>query len=213
MSRRILCRSRAAACFGMLAAVLAQHAVAQSASGSPAAAVVGGMLGAYSGLLLGFTGSIIPCSQRLEAVRCIQISAGTTAAVASVSGVLLGSADEDRIWRASRDVGIGVGIGALTGLVLGQVTQRVGLRDVGALALFGGAVGAVPRGVGIGLGVGGAFGLVLVGMTDLGWPDAIGMAAAGMALGGLAQWILDAHDARSAADGPAFTLLSYRLAF
>lgn len=211
MSRWVRCLRRAGACIGILAAAVAHHGDAQSASGSPTTAVVGGVLGAYSGSLLGFMGSLIPCTQRLRAVRCIQISAGTAATVASVSGVLLGAADEDRIWRVSRNVGIGAGTGALVGVALTRVTQRVGLRDIGALAAVGGAVGAAPRGAGFGLGIGGAVGLALMGVTNLGLPDAIGIAAAGVAVGGLVQWILEASDARSAVDGQALTLVAYRV--
>jgi hypothetical protein len=198
-------------CAAALVAVPACSGVAQ-ASGSTASAVVGGALGAYSGVFLGMVGATIPCSQTTRPVRCLHVSAGVTAVSASVSGAVLGSADEDRIWQASRNAGIGAAVGAIAAVGLSQVSQRVGIGDVGALGLLGGAVGAAPRGAAIGLAVGSGLGLTLMVVTDLRLPDAVGFAAAGVAIGGLAQWILDAHAARSAVGGPTLTLAALRLA-
>lgn len=198
-------------CAAVLVAASACSGVAQ-ASGSTASAVVGGAFGAYSGVFLGMVGATIPCSQATRPVRCLHVSAGVAAVTASVSGAVLGSADKDRIWHASRNAGIGAAVGAVAAVGLSQVSQRVGLSDVGALGLLGGAIGAAPRGAAIGLAVGGGLGLTLMVVTDLGIPDAVGLAAAGVAVGGLAQWILDARAARSDASGPTLTLLALRLA-
>lgn len=196
----------------LLSVAAARPLAGQAASGSFAATVAGGALGAYSGLFLGLVGSTIPCTQTARAVRCIQISAMSAAATASVSGTLLGSADDDRIRHAIRNTGIGAAAGALTGVALARFTQRVGARDVVALGLVGGAVGAAPRGTGIGLAGGAAVAGLLMAVADLGLPNALAIAAAGIAVGGLAQWILDAHDARSSPGAPAGAVATFRVA-
>ncbi len=195
----------------MLGVAPARSGAAQS--GSTVAAGLGGAFGAYSGAVLGMLGGTIPCSQTFLAVTCIQITAAAGAAVGAVSGALIGAADDDRIGHGAVNAVVGAGAGVMVGAGLSRFTQRVGVRDIVAVAIAGGAIGAVPKGAGIGFGIGSAVGLLFMGVADVALPNAIAIAAIGIAAGGLTQWVLDAHSAQNSGTSFSVPLVARRITF
>jgi hypothetical protein len=118
--------------------------------------------------------------------------------VAALGGVHLGGVDEDAVSAAARGAGYGLLIGAAAGYALQRSVRRLGWSEVAAGALIGSAFGASPRGAAIGLGAGTFVGLILywtVPSFDL--PNSIGVALAGMALGGISSWVIRGVDADS----------------
>jgi hypothetical protein len=111
---------------------------------------------------------------------------------------MLGASDSDQLADAAVGAGIGFVAGAIGGLVLKSAAERFGWQDVAAVGLFGGAIGAAPLGSGVGFLGGSAVGLVAWGLVDsFRIPDLIGAAAAGLALGGIAEWLVRGIDAQT----------------
>ncbi len=184
----------------MLAAI-PDAARGQEADGTPLAAVAGAALGLGSGAILGTVGSMIPCTQTYIGAACVRWSAAVSGMVGLASGALIGAADQERIGDAATSAGIGVLVGVAAGLAITSVAQRIGWRDVATVGLMGGAIGAAPEGAAIGLGVGTVVGVVLwQAVPDFAFPDALGVAAAGLALGALGDWVWSAIDAQSNTD-------------
>ncbi len=188
--------------WAVLAVLFAVHSgrpasSAGQTSGSAAAAVAGGALGVSSGATLAFVGSLVPCTQSRPGPACVRWSAIGGGALGLAGGAMLGASDSDRLGDAAVGAGIGFLAGAAGGLVLKSAAERFGWADVATVGLFGAAIGAAPLGSAAGLAGGSAIGLV----TWLLWdsfetPDLIGAAAAGMALGGIAEWLVRGLDAR-----------------
>ena len=94
--------------------------------------------------------------------------------------------------------------------------MKVGVRqydwpDVGAAAAVGAALGASPVGAGIGFGVGLTVGSVLwLAMPGRGLPEAAALSLAGLAIGGLFDWVLGAATA-SSSSGPLVIPFQIRL--
>lgn len=174
-----------------LAAVVLAPPAARAQEGSDWARVAGGALGLYSGAVLGTLGGTIPCSQTLAGIDCVRVGGVLGGVVAAIGGVHLGGVDEDAVVSAARGTGYGLLIGAAAGYALQRSVQRLGWSEVAAGAIVGGAFGASARGAAIGLAAGTTVGILLywtVPSFDL--PNSIGVAVAGMALGGISSWII-----------------------
>lgn len=160
-------------------------------SGSSGAAVAGGALGAASGAALALFGSLVPCSQTRPGPACVRWSAVGGGALGLTGGAFLGHADVGRLRNAAWGAGVGLVAGATGALLLRSAAERFGWQDVAVVGVLGGAIGAVPVGSAFGLAGGTALGLAaraLVPSFDT--PDLIGAAVAGLALGGLAEWLV-----------------------
>jgi hypothetical protein len=174
---------------------------AQESGGSTAAAVAGGALGLASGATLGAVGSMIPCSQTGPGPTCVRWSAIGGGVIGVTGGALLGAGDSDRLADAALGAGIGFVAGAIGGMLLKPKAERFGWQDVAAVGLFGGAIGSAPRGSAIGLLGGSAVGLVTWALVDdFKGPDLLGAALAGLAIGGIAEWLVRGIDSQSGPD-------------
>jgi hypothetical protein len=182
---------------------LAPRPAGAQANGSASAAVAGGVLGLFSGTILGVAGSIIPCTQTYDGAACIRWHAFGAGALGLVGGALMGRADADRVGSAAGSAGIGFLAGSAAGLVLKPIAQRVGWLDVLTVGLLGGAIGASPEGAAIGFGAGAVAGLILWRVTPGGtFPDALSAALAGLALGGVGGWLIRGAESRDPARAP-----------
>jgi hypothetical protein len=174
----------------------------ESLTGSTAAQIGGGLLGFYSGAVLGSIGAMIPCNQTYIGIRCVQLSGAVKGMVGLVSGLSLGGKDTERIESAAVGSLIGFGAGAAVGLVIRSQSPIFGWADVATLGMVGGAWGASWLGATVGLAGGAVIGLVLwqaIPSFDL--PNAAGAALAGMALGGVTSWVIRAVDASASTGG------------
>ena len=177
------------------------ESVAQESGGSTAAAIAGGALGLASGATLGAVGSIIPCSQTGPGPTCVRWSAIGGGAIGVTGGALLGAGDSDRLAGAAVGAGIGFVVGAIGGMLLKSKAERFGWQDVAAVGLFGGAIGSAPIGSAIGMLSGTAVGLAAWALLDdFKGPDLLGAAVAGLAIGGIAEWLVRGIDAQSRGD-------------
>jgi hypothetical protein len=173
---------------------------AQESDGSTAGAVGAAALGAYSGTFLGLTGSLVPCSQRTSGLLCTRVSAVVAGVLGGASGAVIGANDSDLAWNHARNAGIGAAVGSVTGLFLRRVVRHYGWWDAGAGAVLGAAIGAAPAGAGIGFASGALVGTVLwQAVPSFEVADAVALGLGGMALGGLASWVVSAVS--SAEDG------------
>lgn len=198
----------------LLTATLATAVPAQEPdAGSAWGMVVGGVLGLYSGAVLGSVGALVPCSQTYASIRCVRTGAGAAAAVGMIGGIALGDADADAVWSASEGAGLGALIGSAAILGLKPFFRRWNWGDVAAGGVVGGAVGASGAGAGIGLAAGSVLGVALwrlVPAVEL--PDALSVALFGLAAGGMVHWVVRAADARERADAAASpAILQFRL--
>jgi len=172
------------------ASLVAPAVVMAQGEDDVAAAWAGGALGAYAGGTLGLAGALAPCNLVLEATRCTRVATGLGALIGAVSGAALAYDDPDALGGRLRGAGIGVLTGAALGSALRLRFRQVDWRDVGAVAAVGAAVGTAPVGAAVGLGIGMALGTVLwLAVPGPGLPEAAALAVAGLAIGGLADWV------------------------
>ena len=180
---------------------------AQESEGSTAAGVAGGALGLASGATLGAVGSLIPCSQSDPGPTCVRWSAIGGGVIAATGGALLGAGDSNRLGDAALGAGIGFVAGALGGLLIKSKAERFGWQDVAAVGLFGGSIGSAPAGSAIGFLGGSALGLAAWALfDDFKSPDLFGAAVAGLAIGGIAEWLVRGIDAQSGDPEYQFTV-------
>ena len=187
---------------------------AQEDGGSGWTAVGGGALGLYSGALLGAAGSMIPCTQTAAGVKCVRAAAAAGGVIGLIGGLYLGDADEDGIAAAYRGAAYGALAGAAVGFALKEVIPHYGWLDVATGAAIGAGIGAAAKGSVIGLAVGSAVGVVLwraVPAIEL--PDAVGIAVAGLAVGGLTSWVVRAVDAQDDARASEQFEISFSVGF
>lgn len=176
-------------------------------SGSAAAAVGGAALGLSSGATLAFVGSLVPCTQTRPGPTCVRWSAIGGGVLGLAGGAMLGASDSDQLSDVAVGAGIGFLAGAAAGLVLKSAAERFGWQDVAVVGLLGGSIGAAPLGSAIGFLGGSAVGLAAWGLFDsFDTPDLIGAAAAGMALGGIAEWLVRGIGAQGD-DSPQFSVV------
>ena len=187
---------------------------AQEDGGSGWAAVRGGALGLYSGALLGAAGSMIPCTQTAAGVKCVRAAAAAGGVIGLISGLYLGDADEDGIAASYRGAAYGALAGAAVGFALKEVIPHYGWLDVATGAAIGAGVGAAAEGSVIGLAVGSAVGVVLWrAVPAIEFPDAVGIAVAGLAVGGLTSWVVRAVDAQDDARASEQFEISFSVGF
>lgn len=179
---------------------LARPIQAQESDGSTGASLGAAALGAYSGTFLGISGSLVPCSQRTKGLLCTRVSAVVGGLLGGGSGAVIGANDSDLAWNHARNAGIGAAVGSVTGLLLRRVIRPYGWWDAGAGAVLGAAIGAAPAGAGLGFASGTLVGTVLwQAIPSFEVADAVALGMGGMALGGLATWVVSAVN--SAEDG------------
>ncbi len=196
----------------LAAASLAPRA-APAQEGSDWARIAGGALGLYSGAVLGTLGGTIPCTQTLGGVACVRVSGAFGGVVAALGGVHLGGVDEDAVASAARGAGYGMLVGAAAGFSLKSSVQRLGWSEVAAGAIIGSAFGASARGAAVGLAAGTALGAVLYwAIPSFDLPNSIGVAVAGMALGGISSWVIRGVEGNPGADAQPVTV-SFNLNF
>jgi hypothetical protein len=196
----------------VLAAATLAPRTARAQEGSDWARVAGGALGLYSGAVLGTLGGTIPCTQTLAGIGCVRVSGAFGGVVAAIGGVHLGGVDEDAVASAARGAGYGLLIGAAAGFALQRSVQRLGWSEVAAGAIIGSAFGASARGAALGLTAGSLVGAVLyltVPSFDL--PNSIGVAVAGMALGGISSWVIRGVEGHPDAAAAQPVTLSFNL--
>ena len=169
---------------------------AQETESSGSDPIGGALLGASSGTILGLLGGSAVCSRTLFGSTCPRVSAALGGAVGGVSGAVLGDRDAGVLDDRWRGAGYGALAGGVVGFGLSRVARQYGWKDVGAFVAVGGAIGAAPAGVGIGFGIGaavGAIGVLAIPKMKIG--DAVALSLAGMAVGGLADWVMGAGNA------------------
>lgn len=168
-------------------------AAGQESEGSAPAVVGATALGLFSGSALGLTGSLVPCSQRVNGLVCTRISAVAGALVGGASGAIIGATDADQAWAHARNAGFGALAGGITGFILKDLVRHYGWLDAGAGVMLGAAIGAAPVGAGIGFASGAVLGTLLWRVVpSFEVADAVGMGLGGLALGGLGSWIASA---------------------
>ena len=184
--------------------------VAQSARDA-GASLKGAALGVYSGATLGLIGGLSPCNRTIRGTRCARVATVLGGAVASASGAVLSYRAPDALEDRLHGAGLGVLVGAALGLGLKAGVLQYGWQDVGAAAAVGAALGAAPVGSGIGLGVGLAVGSVLwLAVPGQGLPDAVAISLAGLAIGGLVDWV---HGVATADGGAGQLVLPFQIRF
>ena len=176
--------------------------LAQSGNGSTGAAFGGAALGALSGSMLALSGGLEACNRTLYPARCSRITTVTGAVVGLVAGAVIGwenrSALDDRLENAA----FGTALGAAGGVALKLGLQHYGWPDVAATSALGLAVGASVKGASIGLAAGAATGLLLWRFHPRVGPGGAAVwGLAGMAVGGLADWVAEAVEGGSDMNG------------
>jgi hypothetical protein len=167
-------------------------AFGQNDGGSTGRAIGGAALGAASGSVLALTGGLVACNRTLRPTRCSRITTAAGAAIGLTAGAAIGWNDsglDDRLENAAW----GAAAGAVVGLGLKQFIRQYGWSDVASASVMGLAVGASAKGSALGFAVGGATGFLLWQLhPSVGPGGAVGLALAGMAVGGLGDWVVDA---------------------
>jgi len=152
--------------------------------------------------MLALTGGLGACNRTLYPSRCSRITTVTGAVVGLVAGAVIGwenrSALDDRFQNAA----IGTALGAAGGVALKLGLQHYGWPDVAATSAVGLAVGASVKGASIGLAAGATTGLLLWRLhPSVGPGGAVAWGLAGMAVGGLADWVAGAVQGGSDING------------
>lgn len=163
--------------------------------------VVGSSLGLASGAMLGATGGLIPCSQTVSGDRCFRLAAAVGGVLGLAGGLMLAAEDRERVEDAWVGAGVGLGAGVLAGLTMKPFAQRVGWDDVLVVGFLGAAIGPVWRGAAVGAGAGmlaGAIGWRVD--SDRTFPDALGLTMVGLAVGGIAEWMIRGINAQRGND-------------
>ena len=184
--------------------------VAQSEEDA-AAALWGAAVGAYSGATLGLIGGLSPCNRTIRGTRCARVAAVLGGVVGSTSGAVLSYHAPDALDDRLQGAGLGALVGAAVGYGLKVGIRQYGWQDVGAATAVGAALGASPVGAGIGFGVGLTVGSVLwLAMPGQGLPEAVALSLAGLAIGGLFDWV---HGAATADSGSGPLVIPFQIRF
>ncbi len=168
-------------------------ALAQSANGSTGAALGGAALGAVSGSMLALSGGLGGCNRTLYPSRCSRVTAATGAVIGLAAGAVIGWENRAVLDDRLENAAYGTLLGAAGGIALKLGVQHYGWPDVAAASAVGLAVGASVKGASIGLAAGAATGLLLWRFhPSVGPGGAAAWGLAGMAVGGLTDWVADA---------------------
>jgi hypothetical protein len=180
-----------------LPAGLHAQVVTPVTEGSSGAAVAGGALAAFSGVMLGTLGSIIPCSQTYAGPSCVRVAAIAGGVVGGAGGIYLGAGSDDAIESAARGAGFGLLFGTAAGIGLKLYLPRFGWADVVATGAVGASFGASARGASLGLAAGSLIGFGLFAIDNrLGVPNALSIGLMGAAVGGIGSWFVRAVQER-----------------
>jgi len=173
----------------------------QNDEGSTGRAIGGAALGATSGSVLALLGGLGGCNRTLRPTRCSRITTAAGAAIGLTAGAAIGWNDsglDDRLENAAW----GAAAGAVVGLGLKHFIRQYGWSDVASASVLGLAIGASAKGSGLGFVAGAATGLLLWRLhPSVGPGGAVGWALAGMAVGGLADWVAGAAQGDSETSG------------
>ncbi len=170
----------------------------QNGGGSTAAAFGGAALGATSGSMLGLLGGLEACNRTLRPSRCSRIATVTGAAIGVAAGAVIGSRNESVLDDRLGNAVLGAALGAGVGLGLKEFVQHYEWPDVAAVPLLGFSIGASAKGSGLGLAAGAATGLLLWSFHPSVGPAGVLLCAlAGLAVGGMGDWVADAVEGSS----------------
>ena len=165
------------------------------------AALWGAALGAYSGATLGLIGALSPCNRTIRGTRCARLATVLGGVVGSTSGAVLSYQAPDALDDRLNGAGVGALVGAAVGYGLKVGIRQYDWPDVAAAAAVGAALGASPVGAGIGFGAGLTVGSVLwLAVPGQGLPEAVALSLAGLAIGGLFDWVLGATTANGGSE-------------
>ena len=155
-------------------------------------------MGAVSGSMLGLSGGLGGCNQTLHPSRCSRITAATGAVIGLAAGAIIGWENRSGLDDRLENAAFGTGLGAAGGVALKLGLQHYGWPDVAAASAVGLAVGASVKGASIGLAAGAVTGLLLWRLhPSVGPGGAVALGLAGMAVGGLADWVAEAVEGGS----------------
>ncbi len=173
----------------------------QNNQGSTSGAIGGAALGATSGSVLALMGGLVGCNRTLRPSRCSRIATVAGAAIGLASGAVIGWNDsglDDRLENAA----LGTAVGAVVGLGLKRFIRQYGWSDVASASVLGLAVGASAKGSALGFAVGSVTGFLLWQLhPTVGPGGAVAWALAGVAVGGLGDWVAGAVRGDSGTSG------------
>ncbi len=150
-------------------------------------------MGAVSGSMLALSGGLGACNRTLYPSRCSRITTIAGAVIGVSAGAFIGWNDRSGLDDRLENAAWGTLVGAAGGVVMKLGLQHYGWPDVAAASAVGLAVGASIEGAGIGLAVGTVTGLLLWQLhPSVGPGGAVAVGLAGMAVGGLADWVAGA---------------------
>ena len=173
-------------------------ALGQNSEGSTAAALGGAALGAVSGSMLGLLGGLEACNRTFHPTRCSRIATVTGAAIGLTAGAVIGSGGNSSLDDRVENAALGAALGAGVGLGLKTFVRQYDWPDVAAASLLGLSIGAAAEGSGLGLAAGAAAGFLLWRLDPSVGPAGILVwSLAGLAVGGLADWVADAVEGDS----------------
>jgi di/tricarboxylate transporter len=152
--------------------------------------------------MLALTGGLGACNRTLYPSRCSRITTIAGAVIGVTAGAFIGWNDRSGLDDRLENAAWGTLVGAAGGVVLKLGLQHYGWPDVAAASAVGLAVGASIEGAGIGLAVGTVTGLLLWQLSpSVGPGGAVAWGLAGMAVGGLADWVAGALQGGSDING------------
>jgi len=173
-------------------------AFGQDDHGSTSRALGGAALGAASGSMLALLGGLEVCNRTLRPSRCSRFTTATGAVIGLTAGAVIGYEGDSELNDRTKNAVVGTAIGALAGVVLKEVVRQYDWPDVAATSVVGLAIGASAEGAGLGFAAGAATGFLLWRLhPSVGPAGVVVWALAGLAVGGLADWVVDAGRAGS----------------
>lgn len=152
--------------------------------------------------MLALSGGLVGCNRTLYPSRCSRITTAAGAIVGLAAGAVIGRENSSRLNDRLENAAYGTLVGAAGGLALKLGLQHYGWPDVAAASAVGMAVGASVKGASIGFAAGAVTGFLLWRLhPSVGVGGAVAWAFAGMAVGGLTDWVLDAAEGGSDISG------------
>ena len=177
-------------------------ALGQNGEGSTGRAIGGAALGAASGSMLALTGGLVGCNRTLRPSRCSRITTVAGAAIGLTAGAAIGWRNDSGLDDRLESAAFGVAAGVVAGVGLKYFIRQYEWSDVAAASVLGLSVGASAKGSGLGFAAGSVVGLLLWRLhPSVGPGGAVAWALAGMAVGGLGDWVADAVQGGSEQSG------------
>ena len=177
-------------------------ALGQNDDGSTVGAVGGAALGVASGSVLALMGGLVGCNRTLRPTRCSRITTAAGAAIGLTAGAAIGWRNDPGLDDRLQSAALGAAVGAAVGWGLKKFIRQYEWSDVAAASVLGLAIGASAKGSGLGFAAGGAVGFLLWHLhPSVGPGGAVAWALAGMAAGGLGDWVADAVQGGSEPSG------------